>query len=1099
MAANFFCWIKSRESEGLGKIVEVQGDTGVVEYFDSPADAVHHRVSVPYSCIRRKRLGRNMRVFTLDEMSNQWTVARVLDDDGEGIEVRLPHKQDVYLPYERVFVRWKRPIEDPVDFLGNLITETPQYAQARSGFIRNYVFQRGAAFGISALLSSSIELEPHQVEVVRRVLTDHTQRYLLADEVGLGKTIEAGIIIRQTVLDDMRGHRILILVPSELITQWREELSVRFGLSDLLDESIFVLSQDDAAELKEVSRNISLLVVDEAHHLCSTNADDSVQSFYQLVKENASRAERLLLLSATPILRNESGFLRMLNLLDPVVYRLDDVEGFRTKVSNRQTFAETVAALDPGNALFMDSVLDELLNRLSNDPRLIELSLALKEQLLDMPDKFDPKFCASVGQLRAHISETYRLNRRILRNRRTQVEGLTPERKGAEVWRVEASSMNRVESALENWRVCASLETGEIGFDGFSELADFYWTAVCVLAQGPEGLSRVCIERLRQISIGVLVPFDGESSLLETILQTVDTDSWLDRRLETLYQGLGTLTRGTKAVIFCGEEGIADRVFHYLKDRKLKIVRHEVGDALDFSEQDSWRDFLSVPEVLAIVCGPRAEEGINLQGGNKALVHFDLPLQPNRIEQRMGRVDRYGAGRPVRSFVLLDGDASFQMAWFRILNEGLGVFERSISSLQYLVEEEISDVAQSLIHEGVDRLDSLLAKLAGSSGLVARELRLIAQQDALDQLSPVPEHELDDLFDADADWRNISKAMTDWIENTLLFEKVKLTQSNGDLAVDDPFRFHYCPPDARTGRSTLISLSEFLDGFLGAIDFEAPGNRSNKPQSYPYVAHRPSAVKHRVRPLRYGTEFVESIRSFCELDVRGRSFAMWRQVPNEFRPMETQICFRFDFIVEADLDEALDVLAQARSRTNTLARASLARRGDTLFCPTVIQVWLNEEGDELPAEFVKRYLDPEYAKQGGDGYIDKNLDAAYLHALRRWSPNMLANWSTHCERMRDKAISIVNSKPELLNRQKDSLERALAEGEIRHARLRTRIESLDGREAVAEVEQFALERALSEALHQGISSPSLKVDVAGVVVLTSEPVSILSEHMRETR
>ena len=1092
-----FCWINGAEKDGLGKIVQMQGSKGVVEYFDSPANGIRHRVSAPVSSIRRKRLGRNTRVFTFDEMSNQWTIGRVRDDDGEGVEVRLAHKQDIYLPYERVFVRWKRPIEDPVGFLGNFVTETPQYAEARSGFMQNYVFQRGAAFGISALLSSSIELEPHQVEVVRRVLTDHTQRYLLADEVGLGKTIEAGIVIRQTVLDDMRGHRILVLAPRELVRQWREELTARFGLSDFLDESVFVLPQEDSAEFRDASRNLSLLVIDEAHHLTASNANESLRGFYGQVREIAERAEKLLMLSATPILRNESGFLRMLSLLDPVVYPLDDLEGFRAKVSNRQTLAETVAALDPSNALFMDSVLDELLDRLPNDPRLCELSLSLKEQLLDLPDESDQEFCASVRQLRAHISETYRLNRRILRNRRTQVEGLTPERKGAELWRVESSSMDRVESALENWRIGASLAAREIGAEDVSELGNFYWNAVRSLSEGPAGLSQICTERRGEIEKGVRVPFDEEGEFLDSILRAADADTWMDRRSERLYQGLETLPEGAKAVIFCAEEGNADRVFRFLKDRRVNVVRHGAGDDQDLLAAGSWRDFLYAPEVRAIVCGQRAEEGINLQGGNKVIVHFDLPLQPNRVEQRMGRVDRYGAGKPVPSFVLVDGNAPLQMAWFRILDDGLGVFDRSISSLQYLVEMEIGAVARSLVYKGAEGLDSLRDRLAGPSGEAARELRLLDQQDALDQLSPVPEQELDDLFNADADWREIREAMTYWIEETLLFDKVKLPQPNGDLSVDAPFRFHYCPPDAGAGRPTLIPLSEFLEEFLGAIDFDAPGNRSSRPQSYPNVAHRPSAVKRRVRPLRYGTEFVESIRSFSELDVRGRSFAMWRRFPGEFLPMEIRTCFRFDFLIETYLDGALEVLAQARNGMNESDRSSLARRGDTLFRPTIIQVWLDEEGDELPAVFVERYLAPRYAKDGGGGYVDKNLDASYLAAFRRWSPDTLANWGDRCERMRDKAKAIVKSKPELLEQQKDSLGRALAEDEIRYAQLRTRIQSLDGREAIAEAEQLALEQSLNDALHRGISSPSIKVDVAGGVFLTSEPVSLLEGCLRE--
>ena len=99
--------------------------------------------------------------------------------------------------------------------------------------------------------------------------------------------------------------------------------------------------------------------------------------------------------------------------------------------------------------------------------------------------------------------------------------------------------------------------------------------------------------------------------------------------------------------------------------------------------------------------------------------------------------------------------------------------------------------------------------------------------------------------------------------------------------------------------------------------------------------------------------------------------------------------------------------------------------------------------------------------------------------------------------MRDKAKAIVKARPELLERQKDSLGRAVAEDEIRYAQLCTRIQSLDGREATAEAEQLALERSLNEALHRGISSPSIKVDVAGVVFLTSEPVSLLEGFVRE--
>ncbi len=88
---------------------------------------------------------------------------------------------------------------------------------------------RGAAQGMTALVSAGIDLAPHQVAAVRRVLTDPVQRYLLADEVGLGKTIEAGLIIRQHLID-RPDTSVLVVVPAHLCGQWRGELEAKLSL-----------------------------------------------------------------------------------------------------------------------------------------------------------------------------------------------------------------------------------------------------------------------------------------------------------------------------------------------------------------------------------------------------------------------------------------------------------------------------------------------------------------------------------------------------------------------------------------------------------------------------------------------------------------------------------------------------------------------------------------------------------------------------------------------------------------------------------------------------------------------------------------------------
>jgi ATP-dependent helicase HepA len=1093
-----FCEVKGRERDGFGKLLRV-GAECLVEYFDSPVEGGLEIYPVPKAAIVPKRLGRNTRVYVYRELDNRWRVGRVQEDDGEGLYIRFSHKEDSYVPYADAFVRWKRPIDNPAQFLARFITETPQYAEARSQFLESYTDQRGAAFGMQSLLSSSIELNAHQIDVVRRVLNDPSQRYLLADEVGLGKTIEAGIIIRQAVLDDPH-HRVVILVPEALVRQWRRELTHRFGLEVFLDESVFVLAQEPGREQKAALDGVTLLVVDEAHHVAAPVSDPASHKLYEILRLAARRAERLLLLSATPILRNEEGFLRMLHLLDPVVYALEDTAGFKRKIAHRQALAEVVAMLTPDNALFLDDPLDNLAGRIPDDARLQSLIGDLKALLLEMPDEDDENLIASIRHLRAHISETYRLNRRILRNRRKQVTGLTPNRSGAQVALTTVSPLPRLESALEAWRIAAhAASTLGMAPSAREALARFYWDFAAAYFEDPSTLAQCCLRRraLPAWPDGQADGrFDEEDALLDQMARLCNGDSWLEARCDRLVDVLRSLPTATKAVVFCSQPEVADAVLRHVKRAHINAVRHtiELGEEDDLDKAESWTVFLTDPAINVLVCDRRTEEGLNLQGGNKTVIHLDLPFEPNRIEQRMGRVDRYGAGSQIGSFVLVDQGAALQQAWADVLREGWGVFHRSISSLQYLVEDELGRLQETLFAGGAEALQELQARLQGPTGLVARELKLIDQQDALDELSPLPESELDGLFEVDDDWRTIRKAMLYWISETLLFSAVPMDSKLSANALEQPVRFHYHPPDAH-GKATLIPLAGFLDDFLGAIDYEAPGSRAGEPRSFPHLAHRTSAVRRNVRPLRYGDEFVEAVRTFSDLDDRGRSFAMWRHLEHGLAPDTFKMCFRFAFLIETRLDKAETVLRTMQGANSVATRAVLNRRGDALLTPFIVHIWLDEEGDEIPVDLVEEALDLPYAKEGGAGYTDKNLGPEHFRALKRFAPDNFGNWHARSLHMHERARALVLARPELAARKNAALKRAQAEDEVRHAQWRSRIQSLTGVEAQSETEQFTFEQRLNDALYTGIANPELKSDVAGVVFLCDRPVSVLDSLM----
>lgn len=1083
-----FCQING-DGRGIAKVLERDDTDLVIEFFDHPSNG-GRVIERTRSRVNPKRLGKNVRVYTFNDVGGEWAVARVREDDGRGVEVRYPGRIDAYLPYESVFVRWARPLTNPMFFLKNFISETPLFAEARSGFLRSYLDQCRSSFGISALLSSSIELETHQIDVVRRVLNDPSQRYLLADEVGLGKTIEAGVIIRQAVLDDPKNHRIVILVPRPLIYQWRSELKSRFALDIFIDESVFVFAHEDSDSLREALNGATMLVIDEAHRLADSFAEESILELYSSIASDAAQVEKLLLLSATPILRNETGFLRMLHLLDSVVYPLNSTERFKAKIRHRQVLAECTASLEPTNMLVLDDTISKLSELFPNDERMSRLNSELSTKLASLPDEDDEEFLSQLNGLRAHISETYKLSRRILRNRRKRVVGLTPDRDGATSWFVENSGASLFEERLEEWRVYLtghSLSASPV----FRETTrTFYFELIKLYFDQPDQLSPLIASRIESIKRGELLSIGDEQSYLEKILGEVNPENWLESKIHTLERELALLPKEMKIVVFASSMGLADFIFSELQARNFGVVRSQTNFDIDYADRpDSASKFQRYALAQILICDRESEEGLNLQGGEKTLIHFDLPLQPNRIEQRIGRLDRYGSGNAIHSFLLVDCESSLQETWSKVLSEGFEVFSRSISTLQYLVEDELNELRTGFFEYGIESLQDLLAKLSGPKGLVASEFKRLDQQDALDELAPYAEDDLDELFEIDADWRLIQESMLRWIVGTLMFEQVFNSSDGSKTSTSPVFRLDYKVPTDRSRQATLIPISDYTGSFLGAIDYEAPGNSSSSPKSHKFSVYRQTAVNKGVRPLRYGSEFVDSVKRFSDSDDRGRCFAIWRKVREGIESDYWGCFFRFDFLIQTNLDPAKTILVEKNGIESRGWFSTLGRRGVDLFPPMLDTVWLDSDGEEVEPSFAEQFLTPRYKKEGFDDYIDKNLDSASFRKLALETPDFFSTWDERCERLEIAATSIVLNRLDLRNRQKFAERRLKERDQIRFEQLMTRIQMLPDDEASDEQSRLNLEKKISEALIMGVHSPSVTIDVVGVIILSRNNIS----------
>ncbi len=1043
-------FVRVREGEGvafgLGKLVNHAGDVCTVEFFDAPTSApeVHDYEA---SALEPSTIPGQTRAYHFNMATHAWEIGRVLDDHGDSILIQFPNGVTRHLPANDVYVRWARRIADPTPFLANRINESPRFSDARNAFVHSQMAQRGVALGMSALLSSAIELEAHQVEVVRRVLQDPVQRYLLADEVGLGKTIEAGVLIRQCVLDSGGAAQVLVMAPRVLVAQWRAELTCRFFLGPYLDRTVHVVAHEDATGMARQLQGANLLVVDEAHHLTGAESEAGRQVF-QCLAEAARTAERVLLLSATPALHNERGFLEMLHLLDPTGYPLEGEAAFRRKVQDRQAIAEIVAGLIPQNVFYLDQTLDQLAQLFPDDALLQEHAAALRTVLDDMPSEDDPGLIEALGRLQTHVSEIYRLHRRILRHRRRTVSGLTPERSGAKPILYDSTERAALTAELELWR-------SEVAGDA-------------------DGLERYLpvLERVLQYPVHMVAdPTTAGPDLLR------DRPFVFEDRLIALTAALRDhLAGGVQAVVFCSDPATADALAEGLAERLTDAVhRHRLDD-------DGWRRFGEETAASVLVCDRTAEEGLNLQGRRRVVVHYDLPLNPNRIEQRLGRADRYGAGDAVPSLVLVCRDDPVELVWFDYLDGALRVFDRSVASLQYLIDGVLRALRPALLTDGLEALVDLIATSEGETGVIEREIRAIDQQDALDSLGAPPDDLVDALSDVDGDTAALDAATTAWVETMLQFRRAHLSLRGYPAGVGQPFRYLYATDDRRT----LIPLATFMTHCAPALDLEVAPKGVRAVPTIPYVFGRRAALSRQARAdgvglLRYGDPFIAGLTEITEADDRGRSSAMWRYDEAHEGIGPAEIYLRFNFIVEADTAVAL----QGLRLDATTGAAAVRRRADMALPPFFETVWLDQDLAIVDdPRVIARLIRPFTPDAVGPGHRDLNINSQRWRRLERLGLPLVEAWSQLCHQAREAAERSLRGQVRFTEMLSQAEGRAAEVERRRLGQLRARIDV--GGSAEEDLDELRLEEALSAALRAGVRAPQLRVDTIGAVFLSGD-------------
>jgi len=596
------CWFSDAEPElGLGVIVQQEGRRLTVHYHAGDATRVYASDTAP---LRRLVCKPGEAIVSKDGFG--MVIARVQQRNGLHYYVgRGDGGQELIIPEtELLEIPPRNPAEEALAS-GQIDRLSRYQLRAETLLRREHVLSsplRGLGNNRTALL-------PHQLYLADEIGGRHAPRVLLADEVGLGKTIEAGMII-QRQLQSGRINRVLLLLPENLQHQWLVEMlrrfSLRFSLFDrerfedsdwenpLLSEQLVItslelLQAEPEYALHACDGEWDMLVVDEAHRLGGMEPEPSPG--FSLVAALAGITPAVLLVTATPEQLGQAAHFDRLRLLD--ADRFHDFGQFQQQARGFQQIAELYDRLDE------PAWSTDLCAELRTNDLLDESDLPNHELQIDSVDE------TLRQRLRNRLLDRHGTGRLLFRNTRAAVGGFP------------ARSVHHYPMALP---------------------AAYSSTALCP----------------------------------EAALST--TEWWrTDPRVEWLLQFV-TGEHDGKVLLICSDDTTARQLHDYLRlQTSLRsALFHAHMTLVQRDRAAAW--FAEADGAQLLICSEVGSEGRNFQAA-RHLVLFDLPLNPELLEQRIGRIDRIGQGDSIELHLPLF-DRGAQAVLWRWCHQALDIFAR---------------------------------------------------------------------------------------------------------------------------------------------------------------------------------------------------------------------------------------------------------------------------------------------------------------------------------------------------------------------------------------------------------------------------------------
>ncbi len=590
-----------------------------------------------------------------------------------------------------------------------------------------------------SLDGARVDLQPHQVSVVHRVVSNRPHRFLLCDEVGLGKTIEAGLVIKEL---RARGEakRVLIVVPATLTRQWQFELKSKFNevfpilnsdtvkwiASESRDENPFTrhdsvivskdwISQPDRAKLVTQAA-WDLVIVDEAHH-ARRHSNKKQTRLYNVVKDLTDIVDypdrSVLLLTATPMQLSSHELYSLVEMIDPALFTSE--EGFNGHRNALPQLNELASTIDKSDDLTkLPPVTANLLST------WLEISRENAQKLLNDGNK---------ELILEELGKKHLLTEVLIRNRKAKVLGFKERR--AHRWDVELTPKEKeVIAAIEDYvedgyRNASSSNFNSIGFlmttyqkmtaSSLRTIRDSLHRRLNRLQGGPlqeEASKEELIPLLEDLNEdpveSQILPgntsqgaVNTEVDQIKSIIDMLD-EIKVDSKAEVLLANLEELAKSKvpKVLIFTEYRGTQDYLAGLLSEAGWNVNLFH-GSQTAQKKDDSVEAFRTGEGRQILIATEAGAEGRNFQFCHM-LINYDLPWNPMTVEQRIGRIDRMGQENTVMVFNFCVKD-SIEERVLDVLERRINLFEATVGGLDPILGDVAGDLREIMQKAREDR------------------------------------------------------------------------------------------------------------------------------------------------------------------------------------------------------------------------------------------------------------------------------------------------------------------------------------------------------------------------------------------------------------